>query len=85
MLAFTSVSRVFPGGAGVSKLSFSVEPGEIVALIGLNGACRSAPGRGKAWLLRCNTIPDWRRMRSGPCRDRTDDIHGVNVALYQLS
>jgi len=20
-----------------------------------------------------------------PCRDRTDDIHGVNVALYQLS
>ena len=21
----------------------------------------------------------------GPCRDRTDDIHGVNVALYQLS
>ena len=29
-----------------------------------------------------------RRSRSddgGPCRDRTDDIHGVNVALYQLS
>ena len=23
--------------------------------------------------------------QSGPCRDRTDDIHGVNVALYQLS
>ncbi len=22
---------------------------------------------------------------SGPCRDRTDDIYGVNVALYQLS
>ena len=22
---------------------------------------------------------------SGPCRARTDDIHGVNVALYQLS
>ena len=21
----------------------------------------------------------------GPCRARTDDIHGVNVALYQLS
>jgi hypothetical protein len=21
----------------------------------------------------------------GPCRVRTDDIHGVNVALYQLS
>ncbi|MCU1546180.1 MAG: hypothetical protein JWP30_1280, partial [Homoserinimonas sp.] len=21
----------------------------------------------------------------GPYRDRTDDIHGVNVALYQLS
>ena len=24
-------------------------------------------------------------LRGGPCRDRTDDIHGVNVALYQLS
>ena len=23
--------------------------------------------------------------RGGPCRARTDDIHGVNVALYQLS
>ena len=22
---------------------------------------------------------------SGPYRDRTDDIHGVSVALYQLS
>ena len=26
-----------------------------------------------------------RRADGGPCRDRTDDIHGVNVALYQLS
>jgi hypothetical protein len=25
-------------------------------------------------------VPD-----GGPCRARTDDIHGVNVALYQLS
>ena len=25
------------------------------------------------------------RGDGGPCRDRTDDIHGVNVALYQLS
>lgn len=25
------------------------------------------------------------RLVGGPCRDRTDDIHGVNVALYQLS
>jgi hypothetical protein len=24
-------------------------------------------------------------IRGGPYRDRTDDIHGVNVALYQLS
>jgi hypothetical protein len=24
-------------------------------------------------------------VKSGPCRARTDDIHGVNVALYQLS
>ena len=31
---------------------------------------------------------DWtsvRRTCGGPYRDRTDDIHGVNVALYQLS
>lgn len=26
-------------------------------------------------------IPDF----GGPYRDRTDDIHGVNVTLYQLS
>jgi len=24
-------------------------------------------------------------QKSGPYRARTDDIHGVNVALYQLS
>ena len=24
-------------------------------------------------------------FEGGPYRDRTDDIHGVNVALYQLS
>ena len=24
-------------------------------------------------------------QNSGPYRDRTDDIHGVSVALYQLS
>lgn len=24
-------------------------------------------------------------LRGGSYRDRTDDIHGVNVALYQLS
>jgi len=24
-------------------------------------------------------------LMCGPCRDRTDDIHGVSVALYQLS
>ena len=26
-----------------------------------------------------------RRLGGGRCRSRTDDLHGVNVALYQLS
>jgi hypothetical protein len=29
--------------------------------------------------------PVFTEFLSGPYRDRTDDIHGVNVALYQLS
>lgn len=45
MLAFENVSRQFRGGAGVSDLTFAIEPGEIVALIGLNGA-------GKTTLMR---------------------------------
>lgn len=45
MLAFENVSRLFRGGAGVSDLTFAIEPGEIVALIGLNGA-------GKTTLMR---------------------------------
>ncbi|MGC5617732.1 ABC transporter ATP-binding protein [Georgenia sp. Z1491] len=45
MLAFENVTRLFQGGAGVSDLTFRVEPGEIVALIGLNGA-------GKTTLMR---------------------------------
>lgn len=45
MLQFDDVTRTFRGGAGVSDLTFEVEPGEIVALIGLNGA-------GKTTLMR---------------------------------
>lgn len=45
MLAFDNVTRVFRGGAGVTNLTFAVEPGEVVALIGLNGA-------GKTTLMR---------------------------------
>jgi ABC-2 type transport system ATP-binding protein len=45
MLAFENVSRIFRGGAGVTDLTITVEPGEIVALIGLNGA-------GKTTLMR---------------------------------
>lgn len=45
MLAFENVTRVFRGGAGVTDLTFGVEPGEVVALIGLNGA-------GKTTLMR---------------------------------
>ena len=50
----------------------------------------------RGWLSRLQPTPlpstpidGWcagaRRADGGPCRDRTDDIHGVNVALYQLS
>lgn len=45
MLAFENVGRLFRGGAGVTDLTFTVEPGEIMALIGLNGA-------GKTTLMR---------------------------------
>jgi ABC-2 type transport system ATP-binding protein len=45
MLTFENVTRVFHGGAGVTDLTFAVEPGEVVALIGLNGA-------GKTTLMR---------------------------------
>lgn len=45
MLSFDGVTRVFRGGAGVTDLTFVVEPGEIVALVGLNGA-------GKTTLMR---------------------------------
>lgn len=45
VLDFESVTRQFRGGAGVTDLTFTVEPGEVVALIGLNGA-------GKTTLMR---------------------------------
>ncbi len=45
MLTFENVTRVFRGGVGVTDLAFTVEPGEVVALIGLNGA-------GKTTLMR---------------------------------
>ncbi len=38
MLELDDVSRSFRGGAGVRHLSLTVAPGEIVALVGLNGA-----------------------------------------------
>lgn len=38
MLSFENVARLFCCGAGVRDLTFRVEPGGIVALIGLNGA-----------------------------------------------
>ncbi|MCU1561461.1 MAG: hypothetical protein JWP90_2414, partial [Mycetocola sp.] len=47
-----------------------------------SGAGRSRAGRvGSGW--DAPRRPEV--LLSGPCRDRTDDIHGVNVALYQLS
>ncbi|WP_319020897.1 ABC transporter ATP-binding protein [Brevibacterium sp. FME37] len=45
MLTFDAVTREFRSGACVTELTFTVEPGEIVALIGLNGA-------GKTTLMR---------------------------------
>ena len=45
MLAFENVTRVFHNGTGVFNLEFQLQPGRIVALIGLNGA-------GKTTLMR---------------------------------
>jgi len=45
VLDFTDVGFRFRGGAGVAGLTFQVQPGEVVALIGLNGV-------GKTTLMR---------------------------------
>ncbi len=55
MLAFENVSRVFHGGAGVTDLTFAIEPGEIVALIGLNGAGKTTLMRLALGMLRPQT------------------------------
>lgn len=57
MLDFTDVSFRFRGGAGVSGLTFRVEPGEIVALVGLNGAGKTTLMRLAMGMLRPQTGP----------------------------
>lgn len=52
IITFKNVSRVFPGGVGVSDLTFTIEPGEIVALIGLNGAGKTTLMRLSLGMLR---------------------------------
>lgn len=52
VLAFDKVSRLFRGGGGVSDLTFGVAAGEIVALIGLNGAGKTTVMRLALGMLR---------------------------------
>lgn len=52
MITFKNVSHVFPGGVGVSDLTFTIEPGEIVALVGLNGAGKTTLMRLSLGMLR---------------------------------
>lgn len=52
MLAFENVTRMFDGGAGVTEVTFAVEPGEVVALIGLNGAGKTTVMRLSLGMLR---------------------------------
>lgn len=52
VLEFDGVDRVFRGGAGVFDLAFRVEPGEVVALIGLNGAGKTSLMRLALGMLR---------------------------------
>ena len=51
----------------------------------LNGALSGDAGGDTEKVVHRNEAPISQYFLSGPCRDRTDDIHGVNVALYQLS
>lgn len=68
MLAFEHVTRLFHGGAGVTDLTFKVEPGEIVALIGLNGA-------GKTTLM---------RLALGMLRPQVGTVQLLDHALEQV-
>lgn len=68
MLAFENVTRLFHGGAGVTDLTFKVEPCEIVALIGLNGA-------GKTTLM---------RLALGMLRPQAGTVQVLGHALEQV-
>ncbi|MDO4258587.1 MAG: ABC transporter ATP-binding protein [Actinomycetaceae bacterium] len=55
MLSFDKVSYAFRGGAGVKNLTFTLSPGEIVALVGLNGAGKTTLMRLALEMLRPQT------------------------------
>lgn len=73
MLAFDNVTRLFRGGAGVTDLTFTVEPGEIVALIGLNGA-------GKTTLMRLAL--GMLRAQHGTVRLLGHALEGMHMAAW---
>lgn len=84
MLQLEHVSRAFRGGAGVTDLQLTIEPGEIVALVGLNGAGKTTLMRLALGMLRpdSGTIRlDGHPLRSVPHAAWRDVGHLVEMPL----
>jgi hypothetical protein len=75
---FGCPTRNLPGDRGY--LNPRLETWAIGRFCGLRTAVRRGKKNAEA-----DGESDLLAKLGGPYRDRTDDIHGVNVALYQLS
>ena len=69
-------------GEAAAKDLLRIERSRIYSTAGSNG---EAPKETKKPRVFQTVSPGKHGVERGSYRDRTDDIHGVNVALYQLS
>ena len=75
-------------GAGCTRLLLGTTAVFDFGVCSLSGRLQSAPYPGRERSGHEKTRLQWflkAGLAGGSYRDRTDDIHGVNVALYQLS
>ena len=87
LLHASSLRRIPACGVGLADAGVELGDFQEAALIGGAGihASKPTPRRSEADRRPAAVARVGRGSDGGPCRDRTDDIHGVNVALYQLS